>query len=831
MRSHGYAQRPFGAPLRAGVVVTVLATLVVFDTVPVSAEQWLDDPVQIATLSNRADLISGGDALLEVMLPERADASQVTVAVDGRDVTSAFAVRGDGRLIGLVDGLTVGVNRVTATLPDDSGAHLDITNHPIGGPVFSGPLIQPWTCHGPAEDEDCNQPATVEWFYLPANRVPEAPCLAPLVECGTSFQPYDPENPPSDVAETTNDEGVTVPFIVRQETGVLLRDEYRFAVLHEPGASFEPWAPPPAFNRKLVITHGGGCDTSYVMGTAPGVLLEESLSRGFAVMSHALDNNGHSCNPVVQAEALLMTKELVIERLGPVRYTIGTGGSGGSMAQFHVASSYPGIYQGVTTWTMYPDTWTENIQLADYDILFEYFTNPARWDLGTVWAPHQMQAVFGHPSITNPITLNTVIPRYFDPSRTCPTTANTGPVQEVEDALGGTISCDGAEAGVHRGVADSGVEDGQACPGVPNENLYHPETNPEGLRCTLQDYQVNLLGRDPETGFARSPRDYAGVQYALNQLLDGTITPAQFVDLNSNVGSRDIDWQWQPSRQEGDPVALERLYRSGMVNQANNLDEVAIIDLRGADYGFFHDVFHSTELRERLVRANGTADNFVLWRGPLFLASDLALIDEAMIVEMDRWLAAVEADERDVPLPRKIIESRPDDLGDRCTDGTGNDMPAEFCDATVPEFSMPRVEAGMPITHDVWSCQRTPLREFDYGSVTFTEQQLGRLEEAFPDGVCDYSQPGIGMQPNEGWLTYAAGPGGRPLGDAPVSVPFGPEAVPTPPSIPTELPATGSGVGMAILLILLALYFRLGARAGRLTRDEPAQGLQRPPLT
>jgi hypothetical protein len=46
-------------------------------------------------------------------------------------------------------------------------------------------------------------------------------------------------------------------------------------------------------------------------------------------------------------------------------------------------------------------------------------------------------------------------------------------------------------------------------------------------------------------------------------------------------------------------------------------------------------------------------------------------------------------------------------------------------------------------------------------------------------GVCDFSKPGVDQQPTISWLTYqdAAGHviyGGRPLGDAPVSVPFGP---------------------------------------------------------
>ena len=63
--------------------------------------------IQIKTLSNRADLISGGDALVEVVLPPRTRPSKVRVDVDGRDVTGAFAVRPNGRYMGVVTGLSV----------------------------------------------------------------------------------------------------------------------------------------------------------------------------------------------------------------------------------------------------------------------------------------------------------------------------------------------------------------------------------------------------------------------------------------------------------------------------------------------------------------------------------------------------------------------------------------------------------------------------------------------------------------------------------------------------------------------------------------------------
>src|SRR3954451_13013383 len=85
----------------------------------------------IDVLSNRADLISGGDALVAVNLPAGTDPTGVKVTLGGSDVTSEFALRPNGRYEGLVTGLTDGTNTLTAHLADGSGAQITITNHPI----------------------------------------------------------------------------------------------------------------------------------------------------------------------------------------------------------------------------------------------------------------------------------------------------------------------------------------------------------------------------------------------------------------------------------------------------------------------------------------------------------------------------------------------------------------------------------------------------------------------------------------------------------------------------------------------------------------------------
>src|SRR5439155_15739170 len=75
-------------------------------------------PPEIVVLSNRADLISGGDALVEIKVPTWISAAKgVKVDVDGVNVNGAFAVRADGRYYGLVTGLKNGANVLRAMIP------------------------------------------------------------------------------------------------------------------------------------------------------------------------------------------------------------------------------------------------------------------------------------------------------------------------------------------------------------------------------------------------------------------------------------------------------------------------------------------------------------------------------------------------------------------------------------------------------------------------------------------------------------------------------------------------------------------------------------------
>ncbi len=336
-------------------------------------------PVQLRTLGTRPELVTGGDALLEVVVPRGTDVRKVKVTAGTRDVTSAFKAAGPG-LRGFVTRMPGGRTTLKATVAGVGSATLVITNVGLQAPAFSGPLIQPWTCGNGATRADCSKNATITYVYKSTDPskagVPGRVASDPVQ---SSFQPYDPADPPSDVATTTTDDGNTVPFIVRVETGYSLRDQYKIAALFDPktqGTTPDPLAKNPGFNHKLVLGHGTSCDTSYGSGEATDVLYEDALAQGFAVASHALDNAGHNCNIVTQAESLLRTKEMVVDRFGPLRYTIGSGCSGGSLVQQQIANAYPGMYQGITPQCSFTDAWSSAQQYVDYVGLRRFLEGP-----------------------------------------------------------------------------------------------------------------------------------------------------------------------------------------------------------------------------------------------------------------------------------------------------------------------------------------------------------------------------------------------------------------------------------------------------------------------
>jgi hypothetical protein len=305
---------------------------------------------------------------------------------------------------------------------------------------------------------------------------------------------------------------------------------------------------------------------------------------------------------------------------------------------------------------------------------------------------------------------------------------------------------------------------------------------------------INLFGPRPQSvwsanekklgrGFAGLPIDNVGVEYGLVALQQGQITPAQFVDVNTKLGGADIDLNPTTSRIAATEPALANDYRSGAVNETNNLPGVAIIDLRGPDPGAFHDAYRSWTIRARLEQQEGhPPKNHVIWFGQTPLIGDMQYTTQGLLA-MDRWLSAVEADHRPLSLPDKVAADRPADVHDQCSSVSGLEQVAvpgvgPVCElpAVQTKFGTPRMQAGEGLATDIEKCQLKPLRQADFYPATFTADQWTALEKTFPTGVCDYTKPGVDQRGTIPWQTYqadAAGNtvvyGGTPLGTAPAN--------------------------------------------------------------
>ena len=163
-------------------------------------------------LSNRADLVSGGNALVEIKASGLIRRPVARRQDRRRRGQRQRGVRGspDGRYYGLVTGLRNGTNVLTATTPG-ARARITITNHPIGGPVFSGAQVQPWTCTtkvasptrtnpdlGDPLDAQCNIAAPVYRYQYRT--------------LSNTFATYDPANPPPRARSPTSRPTKATPF-------------------------------------------------------------------------------------------------------------------------------------------------------------------------------------------------------------------------------------------------------------------------------------------------------------------------------------------------------------------------------------------------------------------------------------------------------------------------------------------------------------------------------------------------------------------------------------------------------------------------------------------
>jgi hypothetical protein len=268
----------------------------------------------IKAVSSRPDLVSGGDVLVRV---QTLAGARLTVNGKASDASLHRAPDGDGQLA-LVSGLPLGRSTIEVS---DGGrrARLAVINHPNGGPLFSGPQIQPWTCLTGAANAQCDRPSSVSFKYMPA--------------AGGGFKDYDPARPAADIATVTTSDGARMPYVVRVENLTQNRSGVSVATLFDPRAQWTPFAPQRQWNKGVYVLQGAGCGTGYGEQPAGSPLNDNALKKGFLVVTVALLHNTINCNPVVQAEAAMMAKEHVAETYGLFDLVFAQGSSGGAISQ------------------------------------------------------------------------------------------------------------------------------------------------------------------------------------------------------------------------------------------------------------------------------------------------------------------------------------------------------------------------------------------------------------------------------------------------------------------------------------------------------------------
>ena len=773
----------------------------------------------IEIVSSAPDDVTDGDALVRVRVPGRRGAKHAALLLNGEDVTHLLQPVPKGRaLLGVVDGFVVGENRLQLVLRirHRHAQHskvvraLTVVNHPASGPIFSGPQQQPFVCTtaraGLGQPIVDNQDAIgipvaledADGDYPQDGRgypTAEAEIVGWSKDCaaerrfdyryrstGGGFRPL--ENPgeplPADIAMTTTLDGETVPYIVRWERGTMNRFIYSVAML-VPATETDPTAPDDwLWNGRLVFSLQGGVAIGRTQGrtSTSAQLRDDVLGLGYAVLnSSGLRTNTHY-NLELGGETALMLKEHFVEDHGVPLYTVGVGGSGGAIQQYVYAQNHPGLIDAAIPQYSYSDMITQTIHVGDCELLEHYFEvtdrdNPRWRDVDNRRKIQGLNALqIPNMSAGEAAQWNLLYALYALLGFSAPEPAPGSGVPAITE-------CRRAWFGLTPLVLNPTFTD--------VDDIDKLAQGTEGVEWTHAGDLVNIYGVD-ETGFGRSLFDNVGVQYGLQAVRDGSITPAEFLDLNAQVGSWKEPADMVPEgfpfvgndvfgldpwsarnmnlspdggitaapRRSGDLLAIRAAYKRGM--RFDGDIDIPVIDWRHyleEDLDMHHS-HQSFATRRRIQLARGEADNMVVWFTDGRPERAFDQTPEAFEV-IDEWMANLREHPR-----RGVAGNRPDRAVDRCfaTDGSEiaagdhvwggilDDGPPGECTQRFPIFQSSRIVAGGPIEGGIFKCDLQSVDDAITAGVYEpwkpTAADIDRLEQIFPDGVCDWRFDDVG---------------------------------------------------------------------------------------
>jgi Tannase-like family of unknown function (DUF6351) len=737
--------------------------------------------LSLQVLSSPPQYVSGGDARIQVTLPAASHASQLELRLNGQPLPVQWT--GDpARPEAVIAGLVSGRNQLVARLGSERAA-LTLTNHPITGPMFSGPQQMPFVCRTnqgavkrqPKVDRatppgyrvtddagnvigystSCSIDTFVAWHYRNT-----AGALVPM--------PADGSRPP-DMSQVTLSDGRTVDFIVRREIGTINRFLYSIAMLVP--ASDRSDAPDTSlWNRRLLYWFQGGVAIGHTQGSVhSGSVNLDILGRGYAIVHSSGNNTGTHYNMRLAGETAMMTKERFVERYGAPLYTVGLGGSGGAIQQYMLAQNQPGILDALLPVQSYPDMVTQTIHIGDCELLEYYMDATDR----------------GNPKWQT--TKNRTLLVGLNAEDSVP-----DPLIPFKNRWGyatapGSTECINAWRGLTPLAMNPRFGE------VPNQDQWEPQSDIAAIRWTHYDDLRNIYLVEPD-GDARPTWDNVGVQYGLRSLRDGRITPSEFLRLNWHVGgwrhpSRMVQegfpylgtdpehiarallvpgyfdpWSRRNAitaradrpapRTQGDPVAMRRAYTTGHVFDGRL--EVPTIDHRQylereLD---MHNAHQSFAMRRRLLNRMGHSDPAVIWFTDTMPGQPRASQSLEALEVMDEWMINFLANPAAgivASKPARAVDACFDLAGQRIAGGAGvwdgilDSRPPGACTQRFPLYTTSRIVAGAPIEGSIYRCALKPVEQAvadgTYGAWTPDSTQLMQLQQIFPDGVCDYSKP------------------------------------------------------------------------------------------
>jgi hypothetical protein len=692
--------------------------------------------VEMTTVSARPSLITGHEATLAIRGLTRGD--HLVVTVNGKRVPSRTFHRvasrpgqAPGQVLGVIRHLTIGNDTVRATVTGTRyGARsmqLQLDVHSLQGPIITGPHQEPFVCEtaenglGKPHGDNCVAKQRIHWWYKDL--------LGNFHRLADPYAAY-----PNDVSTTTV-RGKRVPFVVRVQNIVINRSVTRLAVLDDPHARGRHHAFKPVdWNRKMIWHFGESCGTGFEQGSdggeatafsplssiggenlaGPLLDLPGLIGKGYMAGESSLTIFGVHCNQVLSAETLMMIREYVTNHYGLVHSIVGGGGSGGAIQQYTIANGYPGVLDAGTPILSFPDVVSTAMTVGDCVVLRHFFADHPGWNLG------------------KQVAINGL--------------ASSGACDDWEDLFGDNLKP-------------------TSCPGaIPDADRYNPRTNPDGVRCDLQDDLKNILGTDPKTGAALRPLDNVGVQYGLRALQSGQITPAEFVTLNRAIGGVDLDGNFMKRREAMSTYEAKRLFADALIGEYGAINQAPIIDqtipvtdeIPTVD---IHDQVRPYEIRARLDNNYGSHASQSIWSG-------VPLPSSAILVA-EQWLTALDKLQAHYPYKSRawlVAHSRPASAADACH-VAGAGLPTG---CSVLMHSGPRQMAGGPLSEDVLKCRLRPLDRSDYPP-SLSAAQFRSLQRIFPSGVCDYTKHSVGWRAkSRTWVSF----GDSTLYREPVVVPY-----------------------------------------------------------